>query len=136
MGQPGRFSEFNAAGRLIENDALLRPRCRNYQSCGNQIAALPSDSWDNRSIMEISSLDLSYRESDPTTKQPSACIYLKAIGIEDFAGIKAEKLVTVPCLSFIELDAEIRRLHAELDEIRARAKKKFYKADAAAVGAS
>jgi len=45
-------------------------------------------------------------------------------------------LVTVPCLSFIELDAEIRRLHAELDEIRARAKKKFYKAEAAAAGAS
>jgi hypothetical protein len=29
------------------------------------------------------------------------------------------------------VDAEIRRLHAELDEIRAKAKKKFYKAYAA-----
>jgi len=38
-------------------------------------------------------------------------------------------------LSFIELDAELRRLHAELDEIRAQAKKKFYKAEAVAAGA-
>jgi hypothetical protein len=86
--------------------------------------------------MEISSLDLLYLESDPGTKQPSACIFLKASGVQGYAGIKAERLVTVPCLSFIELDAEIRRLHAELDEIRARAKKKFYKAEAVAAGAS
>jgi len=86
--------------------------------------------------METSSLDLLYLESDPRTKQPSACVYLKACGVQDYAGISAEKLVTAPCLTFIELDAEIRRLYAELDEIRARAKKKFYKAQAAAVGAS
>jgi hypothetical protein len=91
--------------------------------------------WDNLLIMEISSLDLLYLESDPRTKQPSACVYLKAIGAQDYAGIKGEKLVTAHCLSFIELDAEIRRLHAELDEVRARAKKKFYKAEAAAAGA-
>jgi len=46
-----------------------------------------------------------------------------------------EKLITCPCLSFIELDAEIRRLHAELDEIRSRAKKKFYRAQASTAGA-
>jgi hypothetical protein len=86
--------------------------------------------------METSSLDLSYLESDPRTKQPSACVYLKASAGQDYAGIKAAKLVTMPCLSFIEFDAEIRRLYAELDEIRARAKKKFYKAEAAAGGAS
>jgi hypothetical protein len=85
--------------------------------------------------MEISSLDLLYLESDPRTKEPSACICLKASGSQDYAGVKAEKLIGAPCLSFIELDAEIRRLHAELDEIRARAKKKFYKAHAAAAGA-
>jgi hypothetical protein len=86
--------------------------------------------------METSSLDLLYMESDPRTNQPSACVYLKASGVQEYAGIKAEKLVTVPCMGFIELDAEIRRLHAELDEIRARAKKKFYKTEAAGVGAS
>jgi hypothetical protein len=96
----------------------------------------PANSWDNHGIMETSSLDLQYLETDPRTKQPSACVYLKASGVQDYAGIKAEKLVTMPCMGFIELDAEIRRLHAELDEIRARAKKKFYKAEAAGAGVS
>jgi hypothetical protein len=91
--------------------------------------------WDNRGIMEISSVDLLYLESDPRTEQPSACICLKAGGSQDYAGVKAEKLITAHCMSFIELDAEIRRLHAELDEIRARAKKKFYKAHATTAGA-
>jgi hypothetical protein len=86
--------------------------------------------------VETSSLGLLYLESDPRTQQPSACVYLKAGGAQDYAGIDADKLVTAHCLSFIELDAEIRRLYAELDEIRARAKKKFYKAEAAAVGPS
>jgi hypothetical protein len=86
--------------------------------------------------METSSLDLSYLESDSRTNQPSACVYLKASGVQDYAGIAAERLVTAHCLTFIEFDAEIRRLHAELDEIRARAKKKFYQAEGAAVGAA
>jgi hypothetical protein len=85
--------------------------------------------------METTSLDFVYLESDPRTMQPSACLYTKAAGREDYAGIEARKLISAPCLSFIELDAEIRRLHAELDEIRSRAKKKFYKAHAASAGA-
>jgi hypothetical protein len=88
----------------------------------------------NHKIMETLSLDLKYLESDPKTQQPSACVYMKTSRTEDYAGIKAESLLTHPCLSFIVLDAEIRRLHAELDEIRARAKRKFYKAEA--MGAS
>ncbi|MGA2979630.1 MAG: hypothetical protein ABSD76_08570 [Terriglobales bacterium] len=85
--------------------------------------------------METLSFDFVYLDSDPRTKHPSACVYLKAGGSEDYAGIMADKLVSAPCLSFIELDAEIRRLHAELDEIRARAKKKFYRAYTAAASA-
>lgn len=85
--------------------------------------------------METSNLDFLYLETDPRTQQPSACIFVKSSGTEDYAGIKAEKLISAHCLSFIELDAELRRLHAELDEIRARARKKFYKAEAKAVGA-
>ena len=85
--------------------------------------------------MEISSFDLLYLESDPRTRQPSACICLRASGSQDYAGVKAEKLITTHCMTFIELDAEIRRLHAELDEIRSRAKKKFYRAQTAAAGA-
>jgi hypothetical protein len=60
---------------------------------------------------------------------------VKATARHDYAGIGADKLITEPCLCFNELDAEIRRLHAELDEIRARAKKKFYRAQASAAGA-
>jgi hypothetical protein len=85
--------------------------------------------------MNTSTLDLLYLESDPSTGQPSACICATVSSGQDYAGVKAEKLLTAQCLSFIELDAEVRRLHAELDEIRARAKKKFYKAHAAAAGA-
>jgi hypothetical protein len=90
--------------------------------------------WNNPR-METSSFDLLYLESDPRTNQPSACLYLKSTGREDFAGARADSMITPPCLSFVQLDAEIRRLHAELDEIRARAKRKFYKAEAAAAGA-
>jgi hypothetical protein len=86
-------------------------------------------------MIETTSLDFAYLESDSRTQQPSACIYLKAGGQQDYAGIKADRLVSAHCLNFIELDAELRRLHAELDEVRARAKKKFYKTHAAAAGA-
>lgn len=85
--------------------------------------------------METCSLDLLYVENDPKTQQPSACVYLKSHAPQDYAGVRSDTLITPPCLSFIQLDAEIRRLHAELDEIRARAKRKFYKAEAAAAGA-
>lgn len=86
--------------------------------------------------METATLDFLYLESDPRTKQPSACLCLKSCGREDYAGVPADRLLSSPCLSFIELDAEIRRLHAELDEIRARAKKKFYKAEATGLSAT
>jgi hypothetical protein len=60
---------------------------------------------------------------------------MKAKARRDYGGVMKERLITNPCLSFIELDAEIRRLHAELDEIRSRAKKKFYRAQASSAGA-
>lgn len=99
-------------------------------SCG-----ATQESWDNQCIMDTSSLDLLYLERDPLTNEPSACVCLKTSVTQDYAGVKAEKLIMSPCSSFIELDAEIRRLHAELDEIRSRAKKKFYRAHAAVAGA-
>ena len=84
--------------------------------------------------METSSPDLLYLQRDPFTKEPSACVCVKAnAGHDD--GDLVDKLVSAPCFSFIELDAEIRRLHAELDETRCRAKKKFYRAQASAGGA-
>jgi hypothetical protein len=86
--------------------------------------------------METTNLDFLYLEKDPRTQQPSACVYLKSGGAEDFAGIRADRLLSSHCMSFIELDAEVRRLHAELDSIRAQAKKKFYKADVAVQAAA
>jgi hypothetical protein len=100
--------------------------------CADLLIARPRSVWDNRGIMETLTLGLLYLESDPGTHQPSACVYLKSKGVQDYAGIEAEKLITSPCLSFIELDAEIRRLYAELDEIRARARRKFYDTEALA----
>ncbi|MFZ1129536.1 MAG: hypothetical protein WAN38_02130, partial [Terriglobales bacterium] len=74
-------------------------------------------------------------DCDPRTKQPSACIGVRTRSGQAYAGVPAEKLITAQCLTFVELDAEIRRLHAELDEIRARAKKKFYRAFSSAASA-
>jgi len=81
--------------------------------------------------MQTTSLDFLYLEKDPRTQHPSACICVKPSGQQDFAGVPAERLISAHCLSFIEFDAELRRLHAELDEIRAQAKKRFYKAEVA-----
>jgi hypothetical protein len=86
--------------------------------------------------METSSLDLVYLDRDPLTDLPSTGICLKANMRLASGGVKADTLITRPCLSFVELDAEIRRLHAELEELRARARKKFYKAEAMAAGAA
>jgi hypothetical protein len=74
-------------------------------------------------------LELLYLEDDPETGRPSASVYLKDRGSE------AEKLMTSQCATFNELDSEIRRLQARLDEIRAQAKKMFYKAHAVAASA-
>jgi hypothetical protein len=78
---------------------------------------------------------LLYLEKDPGTQQPSACISVKSNSQQDFAGVPADQLISAHCLSFIQLDAELRRLHAELDEIRAQARKKFYKTEVA-IGAA
>jgi len=85
-------------------------------------------------MIDTATLDFVYLESDPRTQQPSACVFLKAAARQDYAGVQADRLLTAQCLSFIELDAEIRRLHAELDEVRSRAKKKFYKTHATTTG--
>ena len=84
--------------------------------------------------METSSLDLVYLDKDPFTELPSAAICLKGDLRAVVGSAEVDGLITRPCLNFVELDAEIRRLHAELEEIRARARKKFYKAEAMAVG--
>jgi hypothetical protein len=72
-------------------------------------------------------------EDDPETGQPSACLCLKS-GPRDSA-VEIEMFMTSRCATFNELDSEIRGLQAQLDEIRVRAKKMFYKAHAVAASA-
>ncbi len=79
--------------------------------------------------MQTLNLGLLYLEKDPRSEQPSACICVKPSGTQDYAGVPADQLISAHCMSFLQLDAELRRLHAELDEIRAQAKKKFYKSE-------
>jgi len=82
---------------------------------------------------EVWNLDLFYSESDAGMEQPSASIYVKGVH-EDFSEMPRKSL-TSSCGNFNDLEAEIRKLHAQLDEICSRAKKKFYKAHAAAASA-
>lgn len=83
-------------------------------------------------VLREGQFELLYLENDPKSMLPCACVRLS--GVLNEAGA-AETLITGRCSSYNELDAEIRRLHAQLDEIRSQAKKKFYKAQALAVGA-
>ncbi len=83
---------------------------------------------------EVWNLDLFYSNSDAGMEQPSASIYVKGAH-EDDSGDKPRKSLTSACGNFNDLEAEIRKLHAQLDEICSRAKKKFYKARAAAATA-
>lgn len=105
-----------------------------HSSCaGDLVDALPEARQDGLQSPETMNLDLLYLESDPRTRQPSACVCLKS-GQADQHG-KAGQLITVSCATFNEFDAEIRRLHARLDEIRYPARKKFHLAQAEAAGA-
>ena len=79
--------------------------------------------------MQTTNLDFLYFDEDPRTQQPSACICVRPSGQQDYAGVPGDELVSAHCMSFLQLDAELRRLHAELDELRSQAKKKFYKAE-------
>jgi|SRR5580704_4927569 hypothetical protein len=78
-------------------------------------------------------IELLYLEDDSAAEPPLACVYLKS-ELEDHA-FEAKSLMTSRCATFNELDSEIRRLEAKLDEIRSRAKKMFYKSQAIAASA-
>ena len=79
---------------------------------------------------DISNLDLLYVEVEPKTQQPTVWVCLRS-ELQEARG----ELITSACTTFNEFDAEIRRLHAELDDIRYRARKKYYQAQAVAAGA-
>jgi hypothetical protein len=91
--------------------------------------AMPLQRLDH--VSEHWTLDLFYSDNDARTQQPRAFVYLKD-GRPVSGSEIPDKLITTRCANFNELDVEIRRLHAQLDEICLRAKKKFYQAYAAA----
>ena len=67
-------------------------------------------------------------------RAPCTFVYVESEETER-SRTNARPLMTAPCSSFTELDAEIRKLHARLEEICLREKKNFYKAYAAAASA-
>lgn len=71
-------------------------------------------------------VDLFYSNGTEATQ---ACAYV-FLG-NGAASMEAGRLLTRRCATFNDLDAEIRRLHAQLEQICLRAKKHFYKAYAA-----
>jgi hypothetical protein len=73
-----------------------------------------------------SGLDLYYVDCDPATGQPAWGVCLKG---------ETGSVITPLCATFNDLDTEIRSLHAQLDEIRSRARKNFYKAQTMAASA-
>lgn len=78
---------------------------------------------------EICDLELFYVDLDPKTQRPSARVSLRKESAYDPGKL------TNACGNFNDFDAEIRRLHARLDDIRYRARKKFYQAQEIAAGA-
>ena len=85
-------------------------------------------------VRPIWNLELFCGEGESEIEQPLASVYLAKKG-EDSASGASGRFLTPSCRSFNDLDSEIRKLQAQLEEIRARAKKRFYKAHAAASSA-
>ena len=79
---------------------------------------------DGEHAPSVGSVELLYREDDAASGPPSACVYLKSA--------QAETWMTSQCSTFNELDSQIRKIEAQLDDIRSRAKKMFYKSHATA----
>jgi hypothetical protein len=101
-----------------------------------ETSAKPQDE-DDLLIMEMdrpklqaigTDLDLYYAERDPLTGQPAWGVCLKGDAAPG-------GLITSLCVNFNDLDVEIRRLHAQLDEIRSRVRRHFYKAQSVAASA-
>ena len=78
---------------------------------------------------EVWGFELFYSEDTLEKKAPSAFVAVKKAQAEASG---RQQMLTTLCGNFNELDSEIRRLHAQLDEICLQAKKRFYKAYAAA----
>jgi hypothetical protein len=81
-------------------------------------------------VEEVLALDLLYEDVGSNSERPLARVCVSRDSSSD-----RKEWITGACSTFNELDAEIRRLHARLEDIRYRARKKFYEAQAIAAGA-
>jgi hypothetical protein len=95
----------------------------------DSVVVLPKASAKEFGDSETAVLDLFYVENEAASHQPSVWVCVKN---DQDRAMNADKLITARCTNFNELDAEIRKLQAQLEEVRSRAKKKFYSAYAAA----
>jgi hypothetical protein len=91
--------------------------------------AKPETSPTDAENQSISNLDLLWVELE-SKSQPTVWVHVRSELQQDRG-----KLVTNACTTFNEFDAEVRRLHAQLDDIRYRARKRFYQAQVVAAGA-
>lgn len=76
-------------------------------------------------------LELEFQDNDLKTQQPLTCIYFRS-GFDHEA---ERRPLTPACETYNQLDSEIRKLQAQLDEIRCRAKRYFYRIQTTAPGA-
>lgn len=114
---------------LLEREASTpKPACDS-----ERVVSLPKIVEANSADLEVANLEFLFLENDPKTGHSSACICIK--GGQSLQTGKNERPITSACATLNEFDAEIRRLHAQLDEIRARARKLFYKSQVAVASA-
>jgi hypothetical protein len=77
--------------------------------------------------METFNLDLVFFPS--VVAGPSvAVVQVKQSGGQNYGGQQYDDLISCECFSYRELDAEINRLQAELEEIRKKGNQKFSEA--------
>jgi hypothetical protein len=95
-----------------------------------QEVAAPAAFAADASLAQVEDLDLLCREVGEDSGPPTVWVCLNRESANP-----PGTLVTNGCTTFNQFDAEIRRLHAQLDRIRYRARKKFYEAQIVAAGA-
>ena len=126
---------FDRAGQLPPRGTpfLLEEQTEDHKATPGNVVSL-QNTQDDFENPETGTMDLLYLESDAVHHQPSACVYLRNGDMREDS-LNSHRLISSRCTTFNELDAEIRRLQAQLDQIRSRARKKFYLAYAIAAGA-
>jgi hypothetical protein len=114
------------------NGLFLLENRQDETVAGNERPSMPAGA-EHDTQPEAWNMNLSYRES-AASQLATAMVVATRDAVEPSSGTRGLPL-TVACCNYNELDSQIRRLHAQLEDIRVQAKKKFYKAHAAAASA-